>query len=171
MKKVINEEKKGIELYFDSKPGQMIIDILKGTGFRWHNAKKCWYVKTNDEIIKVVELIESGKYDLGKSIEKQTKDGIKIGDIFVNSWGWEQTNVDCYQVVDIVGTSTVKLKEISHEMVRANSSMSADVIPLKDSFASDDITTKRTKNRRVNFEHGVCDLWDGKRSYYCSWYA
>lgn len=27
------------------------------------------------------------------------KYGVKVGDIFVSSWGYDQTNVDCYQVI------------------------------------------------------------------------
>ena len=42
---VFNKELNGIELYFDKKPLQTIIDNLKNAGFRWHSFKKCWYAK------------------------------------------------------------------------------------------------------------------------------
>ena len=40
-----NEEVQGIEIYFDTKPSYDIISELKENKFRWHNVKKCWYVK------------------------------------------------------------------------------------------------------------------------------
>ena len=36
---VFNKELNGIELYFDKKPLQTIIDSLKNAGFRWHKFK------------------------------------------------------------------------------------------------------------------------------------
>ena len=40
-----NEMVQGIEVYFDTKPSYDIISELKENKFRWHNVKKCWYVK------------------------------------------------------------------------------------------------------------------------------
>ena len=40
-----NEMVQGIEVYFDTKPAYDIINELKENKFRWHNVKKCWYVK------------------------------------------------------------------------------------------------------------------------------
>ena len=40
-----NEEVQGIEVYFDTKPNYDIISELKENKLRWHNVKKCWYVK------------------------------------------------------------------------------------------------------------------------------
>lgn len=45
---VYNEEKKGIELYFDCKPDHAVLAQLKADGFRWHNAKRMWYAKRNE---------------------------------------------------------------------------------------------------------------------------
>lgn len=41
---------------------------------------------------------------------------IKVGDILVSSWGWEQTNVDFYQVVELKG-DFVKFREIESNKV------------------------------------------------------
>lgn len=44
-----NDEKNGIELFFDSKPEQQVIEQMKGLGFRWHNRDKMWYAKQSQE--------------------------------------------------------------------------------------------------------------------------
>lgn len=37
---------------------------------------------------------------------------VSVNDVFVSSWGWEQTNVNFYQVISIHGKKTVVIREI-----------------------------------------------------------
>ena len=46
-KEIRNEEKNGIELYFESIPTPEERKELKENGFRWHGLKKCWYKSEN----------------------------------------------------------------------------------------------------------------------------
>lgn len=39
----LNAERGGIELYFNSKPAQAVLDDLKGKSWRWSKFNKCWY--------------------------------------------------------------------------------------------------------------------------------
>lgn len=55
VKLIYNQELNGIEVYFDSKPEQSIINSLKDHGFRWSNFKKCWYARQNERTIKEAE--------------------------------------------------------------------------------------------------------------------
>lgn len=38
-----NEEKNGLEIYFDGKPDESTRELLKENKWRWYGAKKCWY--------------------------------------------------------------------------------------------------------------------------------
>ncbi|MDM0660087.1 hypothetical protein QTH47_13260 [Clostridium perfringens] len=49
-----NEEKNGIEVKFNTKPAQEVINDLKVNGFRWHRVKKVWYAKQTEERIEFV---------------------------------------------------------------------------------------------------------------------
>lgn len=49
VKVVHNEEKQGVELYFEGKPEVEILTALKANKFRWHRSKKCWYAKESDQ--------------------------------------------------------------------------------------------------------------------------
>ena len=51
-KEVENIEKQGIELYFNEIPAKEDRDILKANGYRWNNAKKCWYIRKNKKEVK-----------------------------------------------------------------------------------------------------------------------
>lgn len=118
-KEIINLEKHGRELYFDSIPTYEERSILKNNGYRWHNQKKCWYISDK-------------KLTTGTKKEVKTKEqnefGIKVGDIFEMSWGYEQTNVDFFRVKELRGKTQVILQEVYLRMVEeeAVSGMSAD---------------------------------------------
>lgn len=49
-----NEEKNGIEVKFNTKPAQEVINDLKANGFRWHSIKKIWYAKQTEERINYI---------------------------------------------------------------------------------------------------------------------
>ena len=51
---IYNEEKNGIEVKFNTKPAQEVINDLKTNGFRWHRVKKVWYAKQTDERINYI---------------------------------------------------------------------------------------------------------------------
>ena len=50
-KLLLNDKLKGVEIYFDGKPSQTIIDGLKSNGFRYHGGKVCWYAKQSEKTI------------------------------------------------------------------------------------------------------------------------
>lgn len=49
---------------------------------------------------------------VNRPIEKRNKFGVKVGDIFSASWGYEQTNNDFFQVIALVGESSVRVREV-----------------------------------------------------------
>lgn len=69
--------------------------------------------------------------------------GVKIGDIFASSWGYEQTNVSFYQVVELKGKSTAVLRRIAGNR-HYDGPMSGKTTPVKDAFLENrEIETKR----------------------------
>lgn len=65
----INKELNGIEVIFDNKPAQAVIENLKNNGFRWHRTKKLWYAKNSAERLALVENIADRKAET-KEIKK-----------------------------------------------------------------------------------------------------
>ena len=121
--------------------------------------------------------LESAKRSLRFEAEQKLKrqkilDNLKIGDIFSSSWGYGQTNVCFYQVVELKGKSTVVLRPIRSEIVRVDGSMSGAKIPCKEEFLRDEIYTKRI-NKAGNIDiksYETAYLWDGEAKDYSSWY-
>ena len=161
---VVNEEKQGEELYFDEKPTTDIISTLKENCYRWHRQKQCWYRK----------LEYTGKT---REIKQDKKNylGVKIGDIFVFSWGYEQTNINYFQVVGLKGTKQVIIREIAHKTLEITGYESYKITACKDGFLSRSQFVKDNNigavkqvkqlgngNIYINMDNfGWCCLWDG----------
>lgn len=96
---------------------------------------------------------------------------LSIGTIMSSSWGYEQTNVNFYQITEIKGLKITyrEIGKIEDESKNTGCSMSNYVLPVKDQFISEDITTI-LKGSGITFNsHRSLTIWDGE-SEYCSWY-
>jgi hypothetical protein len=117
-------------------------------------------------------------FDIEKSkIERKEKrlafvHTLKVGDILSCSWGWEQTNVDFYQVIEVKG-KMVKIREIQCSMPNGEEGfMTGFVIPLKDQFTDEKILTKKvlSGNSIKIASYAWANVWDGKPER-TSWYG
>lgn len=103
-------------------------------------------------------------------------ESIAIGDIFVCSWGYDQTNIDFYQVIKRTA-KTVSVRKIREKHEPAYS-MANYIMPIKDSFLDGNtrfeeeygkpITRRlRTfKDGRIYFKpasYSLAKLWDGTK--------
>ncbi len=129
--------------------------------------------------------------------ERSKPHDLKVGDIITNSWGYDQTNVDMYQIVKATA-NYVWLQPIASEMVpsEGHAPMAGHVrpeLPVRQILTREvreygdydhangtrsvtlktvPVEPKKRKAEGVNvcFEYGCGSKWDG-RSLYCSWYA
>jgi len=80
----------------------------------------------------------------------QPQDHLKVGDILEASWGYDQTNIDHFQVVKLVGKRMVEIRKIgqqSHE----DGFMQGECVPVRDAFLKDE----KPLRRRVNEDGSV----------------
>lgn len=124
-----NTEFNSTEISFEGKPSEAIREALKALRFRWHNVKKVWYgYKTREEVEAAIKGETAKTKAAPKKTEKANKYGVKVGDIFESSWGYEQTNVDFFQVIALVGETSVRVRQVYPELVKEDgiSPMSSD---------------------------------------------
>lgn len=130
-----NAQFNSIEINFTGKPSEAIREALKALRFRWHGVRRIWYGYTTEEAARAaIENAEkkqtktSAKTKTEAKTAKVNKYGVQVGDLFECSWGYEQTNVDFFQVVALVGDSSVRVREVYPERIAesAVSPMSAD---------------------------------------------
>ena len=113
-----NEQYNSKEVYFTGKPNEITRDALKGLKMRWNRTKGCWYGFASEEDIKQACEGVTLEATAPKTKEpKKNKYGVQVGDIFEATWGYEQTNVDFFQVVELVGTSSVRVREVYPERI------------------------------------------------------
>lgn len=69
----LNNDKNGIELRFDQKPSLEVLEVIRGTGFRWSNKQKMWYAKQSKTTIAIAnELAKSeGFFILGEELNQE----------------------------------------------------------------------------------------------------
>lgn len=136
-----NAQFNSIEINFTGKPSEAIREALKALRFRWHGVRRIWYGYITEEAARAaIENAEKNQSKADTKTEtkpstkaeakttKANKYGVQVGDLFSASWGYEQTNVDFFQVVALVGESSVRVRQVYPEMIQESgvSSMSAD---------------------------------------------
>lgn len=98
---------------------------------------------------------------------------LKVGDVLTYSWGYDQTNVDAFEVVR-ESKASVWLREIAIRSVEATGWMSDRVVPVPGEYLSEKVIVKRRKpgyrgEEIVHMDFGVGSLWKG-RELHRSWY-
>lgn len=100
---------------------------------------------------------------------------VKVGDIFVATWGYDQTNANFFQVVK-VGAKSVSVREIKGRIDNPNDqSMTGSSLPIKNSFKGAPKTRKLYEysgEPRFNAgdSMGSARPWNG-RPVAVSWYG
>jgi len=102
---------------------------------------------------------------------------VKVGQVFVSSWGYDQTNVDFYEIVALKGAASAMVVKIPCDTLEGSEGqMCAHVLPstAPDRAAGKEPFMVRIKgNRIVSSEingRGGASAWEGKPQYQ-SWYA
>ena len=76
-----------------------------------------------------------------KASKKATGRGVEVGDLLRASWGYDQTNIDYYQVTKLIGKTMVEVREIG-QMIEHTGDMQGDCAPSKDSFIGEPMRKK-----------------------------
>lgn len=119
-------EKKGKKLYYTSVNTHQTYEIdSKGNRVGEKTAKAVSTVKTAKPVKKATPQVKN-------------KAGVKVGDIFVVDWGYDQTNIDYYQVIGIT-ESGCYIRPIWAKSVPGKSQWGSEALmPAKDDFKDRD---------------------------------
>lgn len=94
---------------------------------------------------------------------------IKEGDIFYSSWGYDQTNVDYYVVLEI-NNSIFTLQQLGKENFYTQSSMSGVCAPDINNKIGEPFKKRLSKyNTFTMTSYSNAFLWDGKKKEFSSW--
>ena len=140
----------------------------------WHYAFST-YERMEKYIADQIESVRLSQERKAKEKAERLKPhSLKVGDIMVDSWGYDQTNVDFYKVKRLVGKSMVELIGIRSAHVDDSyeaHGMACKVIPLPDHEYGEPFKKKANSRNRISMtSYSSAVLWDGKPEYK-SWYA
>jgi len=149
---------------------------LYNYGFNSYEKALDYAKKTEKEMMDRIKDRQERKQKIAlENKNVKASDYYQIGDIIVNSWGYDQTNVDFYQVVAMT-TKTIKIKEICDKMVEDSgygNGMACHTRPIKDAFVQDGDEYKLIVKKDGDLSQVrsyYFSKWNG-RDMYKSWYA
>ncbi len=96
-----------------------------------------YYKSDSSRQSKIDELTESARshkerIQNRREERKQYRHNYKVDDVLVSSWGYEQTNIDFYQVVG-VGEKSIKIRKIGKKQVSSRGQQDG-VVPVRNNF-------------------------------------
>lgn len=100
---------------------------------------------------------------------RDVKHGLMKGTILSASWGYEQTNVDFYEVVRVISDKTVEIRQIASEMVSRDSAMSGHCMPCPGRYIGE-VMRKRANQYGLRLtSYSSASVWNGKPEFCSSW--
>ncbi|BBL36001.1 hypothetical protein Nstercoris_02280 (plasmid) [Nitrosomonas stercoris] len=158
---------------YESKKGPALV------AYKGRQSKPCRFLAFADDERRETYLSELVKTETEtencKRARRETAHDLRVGDILFSSWGYNQTNVDFYEVVRIPSGRSAVVRQIEKETTSATSHMSGMAMPKPGAF----VATAKEYTRRAAGRHrlnggsltiGSLQKWDGKPKY-VSWYA
>jgi hypothetical protein len=114
--------------------------------------KPAWFYsfKSQAEVDRHVEGLVSSRvsslaYKAQRKAEARAPVSVAVGDIFRAMWGYEQTNIDYYEVTRVIGAATVELRQIASER-EEDGYMTGRCVPCPGEYVGEP-TIKRVLNR------------------------
>lgn len=159
---------------YESKKGPAFV-VYKG-----RQSKPCSFLAFADDKCRESYLAELVKTQIEaenwKRARRETPHGLSVGDILFSSWGYDQTNVDFYEVVRVPSARSAVVRQIKQATTESSSGSRLGVtVPKPGEFVS---TAKESIRRAVgrhclnggNLTMGSLRKWDGEPKV-VSWYA
>ena len=123
---------------------------------------------------------EKARKEQKKIAQQNMKHNFKVGQVLYNSWGYDQTNIDFYQVIESKEKSII-LREIASSYVAGSEGyMCANVKPVENAFVGEPILKRVvvsvSYNGNISYniasKHGCfCEYAANESGVYSSWYA
>lgn len=132
------------------------------SGRRWKPSFRFWFRKEADREKRITEFFTNIRIVEKRDKKAKEPHALQEGQILVCSWGYDQTNVDFYQVVGFKGKATVALRPIK-KTKSYDGDMTGKATPHPNEF------TGEALERRCYADHAIkissfqyARPWDGK---------
>lgn len=142
--------------------------IGKQSNYAWFNSFRTvedMKKKINQSISSLMswqEMKEKRKQERKAELVK-----VKVGELYYDSWGYDQTNIDFYQITGIRG-KTFEITPIAKKFCgeAPSGGMSDNVMPVKDKFIGEPVW-----KRSISMKFGILFKTTEQEKHFSSWYA
>lgn len=157
--------------------------LIEGYYFQNEEKRIAWVTKKAADFKSHVDDINE-RVTAKKEIRQNMQHGFEVGQVYYTSWGYDQTNVDFYLVLEVKG-KRVLVQHIGADMAQSEglSSMAANVTPNPENKIGEpvwrNIQFYLGQNNTPNYyikEPKFCNYnmylyTKADKGVYCSWYA
>ncbi len=158
-----------IEFYIDEFAGKFRLLEFKGTAGK--PSANYWFKTAESRAAYMKRATESAKltadYKAKRAAEKKAPRKLEVGHILYTSWGYDQTNVDFYQVTALKGETMVIVQKME-QSCEETGFMSGKALPAE-KLIGEPIAC-RCAGDRITVKGHAAWVWDGTPKY-SSWYA
>lgn len=158
------EDVTGGALYYSESPGRFSLVGFVGKAVK--PAFNYYYTSEEKRAAKALRWAE----DLAATVKaraeraearKNATHGMLVGTILSSLWGWEQTNVDFFEIVRVVSDKVVEVRPISSRK-EYDSDMTGKAMPIPGAFIGE-VMRKRANQRGIRLtSYSWASIWDGK---------
>jgi hypothetical protein len=122
---------------------------------------------SNERVSLLRSIVED--LSLDEKVEAEPTHTLKVGAILVSSWGYDQTNIDFYEVVQLVGSKMVAVRKIEQEIVKSNGP-SDEVMPVPGSYKGPVLRKKVGSSNQIGISsYSSASPWGGKPEHQTGW--
>ena len=140
-KLIAKDERYGFEVYAMTEP------YIVALAFGGKRSKPDWHYRfqSTERLYKKIEETLKGYMEWQerkeqRRAERNADHDVKVGDVFKCSWGYDQTNIDYYQVTRVIG-KMVEIREIA-QMKEETGFMSGECVPASGNYIGEPMRKK-----------------------------
>jgi len=162
----------GSAIYTCDDGGRFYLHIFQGKALRLLSGVSGWY-RTDRARADAIEHFRQSRarFHANTLLRRQASKRphtLKTGDILNTCWGYEQTNVEFYQIIAVKGVM-VTLRQIACDYVPTEY-MSGETTPRPDKFIGEPIRRRADSSNHVKINHYIhASPWDGHSKHVSSY--
>lgn len=159
----------GSRYYVAEEAGRVIVTEFHGKSLKFDRFAFRSPTDADHEIARFTQRREQvAVADAERRAAAKRPHTLAVGDILVSSYGYEQTNVDFYEVV-AVQNRTVILRELAQER-EATGPMSGHAVPRLGHYVGEPIRKRANPRNGVKLAAGVyAHPWNGSKVYWSNY--
>jgi len=163
----------GSAIYISDQSDRFYLQIFGGKSLRMVPKICGYYRNQTDRDAAAARFKQSREWHHARQMQRRQAERqphtLKTGDVLYSDWGYEQTNIDFYEVVAVSGT-IVTIRQIA-ATIKPTEFMQGETMPRPGQFIGEPLRRKADASNRVRItSFASASPWDGKPQY-TTWYA